>query len=231
MTAAAQGKLLRALQEREIERVGGARAIRVDVRVVAATNVDLWAEVEHHRFRRDLFFRLNVFPIDLPSLRERRDDIPFLADHFCALYSAAHKKSLAGFTQRAMRALVNYDYPGNVRELQNLVERGVILCEAGGLLDVGHLFRRGEQATTSGWTLGAQGRLHRADPEPRQPPIGAASSAAASGATLLEIEQQLCLDALGKVSGNVAAAARLLGLTRPTLEYRLRKWGMLPARG
>ena len=234
MTPAAQGKLLRALQEREIERVGGVRAIRVDVRVVAATNVDLWAEVEHQRFRRDLFFRLNVFPIGLPALRERRDDIPFLADHFCAVYGAAHGKSLAGFTQRAMRALVNYDYPGNVRELQNLVERGAIVAEDGGLVDVGHLFRGGEPAPTPGWTLGAQGRLHRADAGRRSPATRASPAAppmpAPAGATLPEIEQQLCRDALDRAGGNVSGAARLLGLTRPTLEYRLRKWGLLPVR-
>jgi len=231
MTSAAQGKLLRALQEREIERVGGVRALRVDVRVVAATNVDLWTEVEHHRFRRDLFFRLNVFPIDLPALRERRDDIPFLADHFRAAYTAVHKKPLAGFTQRAMRALVNYEYPGNVRELQNLVERGVIAAEAGGLVDVGHLFRRGEQANVAGWTLGARGRLRTADTDRdiRSPGTPPPPTTSPGGATLLEIEQQLCRDALDQASGNVSAAARALGLTRPTLEYRLRKWGLLPA--
>lgn len=231
MTPAAQAKLLRALQEREIERVGGTRAIRMDVRVVAATNVDLWAEVEHRRFRRDLFFRLNVFPIDLPALRERRDDIPFLADHFAQRYGAAHGKALAGFSQRAMRALVDYDYPGNVRELQNLVERAVILAEPGGLIDVGHLFR-GERAALSGWTLSDQGRLHKADRDLPNRPVTSppAASPPIAGTTLLDVEQQLCLDALSRAAGNVAAAARVLGLTRPTLEYRLRKWGKLPAR-
>jgi len=232
MTSVAQGKLLRALQEREIERVGGTHAIRVDVRVIAATNVDLWAEVKHRRFRDDLFFRLNVFPIDLPSLRERRDDIPLLADHFYAVYSAVHKKPAPGFTQRALRALVNYDYPGNVRELQNLIERGVIAAEDGRLVDVGHLFRRGEHATTAGWTLEPRGRLRTADTDRGPLPATPAPLAAAPlGATLLEVEQQLCMDAVDKATGNLSAAARSLGLTRPTLEYRLRKWGMLPVRG
>jgi len=112
----------------------------------------------------------------------------------------------------------------------DLVERGVIVAEDGGLVDVGHLFRGGEQAANAGWTLGARGRLHKARDgrEPRAVP--APPALAPGGATLLELEQRLCRDALDRASGNVSGAARLLGLTRPTLEYRLRKWGMLPVR-
>jgi two-component system, NtrC family, response regulator HydG len=116
LSLVAQGKLLRAIQEGEIERVGGSNAKSVDVRIVAATNVDLRADVKARRFREDLFFRLNVFPIDLPPLRERRDDIPLLMEHLLALYSSRHKRRFTGFTRRAVEALLNYDYAGNVRD-------------------------------------------------------------------------------------------------------------------
>ncbi|WP_126227672.1 sigma-54-dependent Fis family transcriptional regulator [Burkholderia ambifaria] len=235
MSAAAQGKLLRALQEREIERVGGTRGIAVNVRVVAATNVDLWEEVEARRFRRDLFFRLNVFPIDLPALRDRRDDIPFLVEHFLGIYTALHRKQIRGFSQRAMHALLDYDYPGNVRELQNLVERGVICAEPCGLIDTSHVFRQGERALQGAFALGKSGRLSvrerlgegsgesaaEAEPQP--------ATNTGAGKSLPEIERELCREALEASGGNLSEAARRIGLTRATLEYRLRKWGLLPA--
>jgi transcriptional regulator with GAF, ATPase, and Fis domain len=114
---------LRALQEGEIERVGGTKTLLVDVRVVAATNVDLQAEVKAGRFREDLFYRLNVFPIHLPPLRERRDDIPLLMNHFLRREALRHGRAAGGFTQRAVRAMLHYPFPGNIRELQNLIER------------------------------------------------------------------------------------------------------------
>ena len=138
------------MQEREIERVGGTRKLRVDVRVIAASNVDLWPEVQANRFRPDLFYRLNVFPIDLPPLRARRDDVPALLDHFVGVYSTLHNKRVAGFTRAATRALYSYDYPGNVRELQNLVERGVICAGDGGLIDAADIFRPGEETAGHG---------------------------------------------------------------------------------
>ncbi|WP_244571369.1 sigma 54-interacting transcriptional regulator [Mesorhizobium carmichaelinearum] len=135
----AQGKLLRALQERTVERVGGQRSIPVDVRVVAASNVDLAAEVAAGRFRSDLYFRLCVFPITIPPLRERRDDIPLLMAHFLRLYCQRHGRTLSGFTRRATDVLLKYDYPGNIRELQNLIERGVVYADDGGQIDMVHL--------------------------------------------------------------------------------------------
>ena len=223
LSAVAQGKLLRALQEREIERVGGTRVIKVDVRVVAATNVDLRTEVQAGRFRQDLFFRLNVFPIDLPPLRERRDDIPLLMDHFLRIYSREHKVTPRGFTRRAVEALLNYDYPGNVREMQNLVERGVVFAEPDGLIDTLHMFRHGEKLELRSLQISPSGTLTR--------------SAAAVDAdapfttspdmTLPELERRLYVEALAKSQGNIAAAARVVGLSRPALEYRLRKFGLL----
>ena len=149
----AQGKLLRALQEGQIERVGGTRSVAVDVRVVAATNEALREAVRKGAFREDLFFRLNVVPIHLPPLRERRDDIPLLMNHFIHHYRRKHDCDVKGFTQAAVRHLVNYDYPGNIRELQNLVERAVILADAGGLIDVHHLFTGGEVHRSEALTL------------------------------------------------------------------------------
>ncbi|MCA8057367.1 MULTISPECIES: sigma-54-dependent Fis family transcriptional regulator [Burkholderia cepacia complex] len=233
MSASAQGKLLRALQEREIERVGGTRGIAVNVRVVAATNVDLWEEVEARRFRRDLFFRLNVFPIDLPALRDRRDDIPFLVEHFLGIYTALHRKQIRGFSQHAMHALLDYDYPGNVRELQNLVERGVICAESGGLIDVSHVFRYGEKALHGAYALGKSGRLSVRERfgEGRGESAAEAERATntGTGKSLPEIERELCREALEASGGNLSEAARRIGLTRATLEYRLRKWGLLTA--
>jgi DNA-binding NtrC family response regulator len=227
MSLAAQSKLLRALQEREIERVGGTRRQRVDVRVVAASHVDLWTEVQANRFRRDLFYRLNVFPIDLPPLRARRDDIPALLEHFLGHYAALHRRRVRGFSSAAMRALLGHDYQGNVRELQNLVERGVISAGSDTLIETSHIFRAGEQGAGRSFTLGREGRLQPAD--------GAAEATASVGALapglrLVEFERTICRETLEACAGNVSAAARRLGLTRPTLEYRLRKWGIAPSR-
>jgi len=211
-----QGKLLRALQEREIERVGGSRVIPVDVRLVAATNLDLRREVQAGRFREDLFFRLNVFPIELPPLRDRRDDIPLLMDHFLRLYTREYGMAIRGFTRRAVEALLRYDFPGNVRELQNLIERGVIFAEPGGLIDVIHMFRGGEQIESKALQLGPTGTLMPSDN----------ADLARSGLTLKEMERRMYVDALARHEGNVAAAARSIGLSRPALAYRLRKHGL-----
>ena len=156
---AAQGKLLRALQERKTERVGGARTRSVDVRIVAATNVDLAAEVRAGRFRQDLYFRLCVFPIIIPPLRERRDDIPLLIEHFLGLYRERHRKSIPGFTRRAIDALLKYDYPGNIRELQNLIERGVVYCDEGRQIDLTHLMIDAAQLPAVSFALTSEGRL------------------------------------------------------------------------
>jgi DNA-binding NtrC family response regulator len=125
-----QTKLLRVIQEREIRRVGGVEAKAIDVRLLAATNVDLWQEVERGRFREDLYYRLNVITIEMPPLRDRREDIPLLAAHFLGIYAEENNRQVEGFTPQAMDALSDYAWPGNVRELQNAVERAVVLCRA-----------------------------------------------------------------------------------------------------
>ena len=136
----AQAKLLRVLQQGEIERLGGTQVRKVDVRAIVATNVDLKAAVAAGRFRADLMYRLNVYPIRIPPLRERVDDIEPLAAHLLQRFSALHGKSVAGFTDRALDAMRSYAWPGNVRELENLIERGVILASAREPVDVHELF-------------------------------------------------------------------------------------------
>lgn len=232
MSLSAQGKLLRVLQEREIERVGGTRGIPVDVRVVAATNVDLWEEVKAQRFRRDLYFRLNVCPIDLPPLRSRRDDIPVLIDHFLGLYCRQHGKQMPGFTARAMQALLHYDYPGNVRELQNLVERGVIYADEGQLIDLAQVFRPGEAGFAQALAVDKAGSLRKTlDPQQalglRPNGLPATETGVSPRTTLHALrdqEQQVCEKAVKACGGNVSEAARRLGMTRGQLEYRLQKW-------
>jgi DNA-binding NtrC family response regulator/predicted hydrocarbon binding protein len=230
MSPAAQAKLLRVLQNHEIERVGGTRSLRIDVRVVAATNVDLWEEVQAHRFRPDLFYRLNVFPIDLPPLRSRRNDIPLLIDHFTGFYADLHGKRVRGLTRAALETLLNYDYPGNIRELQNLIERGVICAQEGELIDRAHIFCQGETFARLSFVLGDQGRLQSSEASGAEVSPSAeggwASCVSEAGpcASLEAIEQRLCLTTVEACGGNVALAARRLGMTRPTLAYRLRKW-------
>jgi two-component system, NtrC family, response regulator HydG len=225
LTYAAQGKVLRAVQERKIERVGGSRTIPADVRVVAASNVDLAGEVRAGRFRQDLYFRLCVFPIVIPPLRERRDDISLLAEHFLQLFRARHRRNVTGFTRRAMDALLTYDFPGNIRELQNLVERGVVYASDTGLIDINHLFTGFEQSPHIGLQVSDQGRLDSSSSgsgKRDNPP-----SRVKSPDDLKALELSLYAKALEDAHGNVSAAARSLGMSRPTLEYRLKRNGLL----
>ncbi|AVT20130.1 sigma-54-dependent Fis family transcriptional regulator [Paracidovorax avenae] len=227
---AAQGKLLRALQEGEIERVGGTRTLKVDVRVAAATNVDLREAVRAGQFRADLFYRLNVFPIHLPPLRERRDDIPLLMQHFLAHYRERHRRHAPGFTQRAVQALFHYGYPGNIRELQNLIERAVIMVNDGEAIDVHHLFRGGEALPTGVLSLGDDGRPDAGGRLTGGRAAARETAAAPAASTLEEAEATLMADALRRTGGNAAAAARLLGITRATLLYRARRHGLAVGR-
>jgi DNA-binding NtrC family response regulator len=215
----AQAKLLRVLQNSEVERLGATQARRVNVRVVAATNVDLEAAVAAGRFRRDLMYRLNVYPIRIPPLRERVDDIEPLAAHLLQRFASLHDKRVAGFTDRAIDAMRGYPWPGNVRELENLIERGVILAGSGAPVDVGDLFPTlpGRVDTV---TVGAGGALERR----------AAHDAGSlydelqrRDLTLEGMEDALIQEAVARADGNLAAAARALGLTRPQLSYRLQR--------
>ena len=200
---ATQVKLLRVLQEREFERLGGTRTVKVDVRLIAATNRDLREALEQGTFREDLYYRLNVVPIDIPPLRERKEDIPDLVELFITRFNAESRKPIEGITPEAMQILVNYHWPGNVRELQNIVERACALAKVN-MLDAAdiRLDTRAPKAAN-----GAGGFL----PE---------------GMTLEQWEDEMVQEALRRANGNKSQAARLLGLSRNALRYRLSKIGI-----
>ena len=221
----AQGKLLRAIQEGEIERVGDCRTRQVDVRLVAATNVDLRAAVRAGTFRDDLFFRLNVFPIRIPPLRERRDDIPLLMEFFLRKYTERHRKTISGFSPRAVDALLNYDYPGNIRELENMVERAVILAPCDSALRRSHLFSSEDGYRASVMMVGKDGGLTGdAAPEGGDPAVDRViGDILGAGIPLEELEDRLIRQAVDGCGGNLSQAARQLGLSRPQLAYRYRK--------
>lgn len=221
----AQGKLLRALQQGELERVGDTRTRKIDVRVIAATNVNLREAVKAGQFREDLFFRLNVFPILVPPLRERRDDIPLMMNWFLQRLAKKHDKQITGFRERAVDAMFNYDWPGNVRELENMIERAVILAEDGGALDLCHLFTTGEEIDVSSFILKRSGNIALMD-EPVETPSAPASTGPGARPGLAETEVAMLRAAIAEANGNLSLAARVLGISRPTLAYRLRKYGI-----
>ena len=243
LSSGAQGNLLRALQEGEIERLGDTQTRRVDVRVIAATNVDLREEVAAGRFREDLFFRLNVFPIRVIPLRERREDVPLLLMHFLTKYNRIHGRRISGFTQRAVDAVMSYGWPGNIRELENVVERGVILAAESTVIDAPQLFTSGEEFDQPQFGFTRSGELVKTDPSqlltPAPPASGeidrvartvtallSGNDQAGGSASLDDVETVLLRKALERANGNVAAAARLLGITRPQMVYRLKTRGI-----
>lgn len=228
LTYSAQGKVLRALQERKIERVGGSKTISLNVRVVAASNVDLGAEVAAGRFRQDLYFRLCVFPIAIPPLRERRDDIPLLMAHFLGVYCARHGRRLTGFSRRATDALLKYSYPGNIRELQNLIERGVVYADDGSVIDIGHLFSGSELLPPFSIQLTSEGRLGRTPLHADGAHQAEAPQAPSPthGASFADVERATYEAALARAGGNISAAARALRISRAQLDYRLRRLGL-----
>ncbi|AYH44597.1 sigma-54-dependent Fis family transcriptional regulator [Azoarcus sp. DN11] len=216
----AQSKLLRVLQEGEVERLGDDRLRKINVRLVAATNAGLAQLVKEGRFRADLYYRLNAFQINIPALRERRDDISPLAKHFLEKYSAINGKKLLGFTDKAKKALVGYAWPGNIRELQNTVERGVILAPQGGRIEIEHLFLSRSDDEVQELGLDSDGKLDIAGPHAGR----ALCEAVCDGAmTLDEVEAMLLEAAMDKARGNLSWAARMLGITRPQLAYRLKR--------
>jgi DNA-binding NtrC family response regulator len=200
-----QIKLLRVLQEREFERVGGTRAIRVDVRIIVATNVDLRHAVTAGTFREDLYYRLNVMPIAVPPLREHREDIPLLAAHFIRRYAHEFNRRVDGLTPAALAALQEYPWPGNVRELQNAIERLVGLVE-GPLIDLGDL------------------PLDLLLPDPRLRALG--SENVPLNQATEDFERQIALRVLERVRWNVSEAARLLGIHRNSLKGKIARWGV-----
>ncbi len=216
----AQAKLLRVLQEGEIERLGDDKTRRVDVRLVAATNGDLKQLVKEGRFRPDLYYRLNAYQINIPPLRERKEDVGPLARSFLEKYAATNDKKLRGFTDKAKRALLSYSWPGNIREMQNIIERGVILAPNGTRIEVDHLFSSCAEEQPREFGVDSRGALGENSG-------GSAKSlceAVFNGVmTLDEVESMLLETAVDKARGNLSSAARMLGLTRPQLAYRLRR--------
>ncbi len=201
--AAIQVKLLRVLQEREFERLGSNVTRHIDVRVMAATNQDLRAALEQGTFREDLYYRLNVVPINIPPLRERKQDIPFLANHFVQKLAPETGCQVASITDAGMEKLMSYHWPGNVRELENVIERSLVMCTATEL-DAADI------------------KLENA-PRPRPQTD---SHFLPEGMTLDQYEQDLIREALRRADGNKSHAARLLGLTRNALRYRLTQMGL-----
>ena len=227
LSLSSQAKLLRVLQEREVEPIGGARSRPVDTRVIAATNINLREAVAAGAFRDDLFFRLNVFPITIPPLRERRADIPVLMAHLLAIYRQRHGRDVPGFSEDAVSAMLSYDWPGNVRELENIIERGVILGQPGEPLAVHTLFNSGERLHDRRYALTSEGVVQApatAEPE-SDPSADLALQAARSGLPLEEIEHRILLAALTDHTGNRTRAASSLGMTRAQFNYRLGKYG------
>jgi DNA-binding NtrC family response regulator len=202
---AIQVKLLRVLQDREFERLGGTKTHKVDVRLVAATNRDLRAALEEGTFREDLYYRLNVVAIDIPPLRDHKEDIPPLANFFLERYAKESGKPITAITPEAMKRLVDYHWPGNVRELQNIIERGVALA-AGTTLDVADIYLD--------------------DPARRHAPGANAPFTLPPGMSLEQWEDEAIREALRKANGNKSQAARALGLSRNALRYRLSKLGV-----
>jgi DNA-binding NtrC family response regulator len=224
----AQIKLLRAIQEKCIERVGDTTTRQADVRIVAATNVDLREAVREGKFRDDLMFRLNVFPIRIPPLRERRDDIPLLMTYFVDKYAKMHGKRVSGFTPKAIDGLYAYDYPGNIRELENLIERAVILVEADEPIDIGHLFADQEQLPSLMMKLNEAGALQESLANVDTAGMLGDQTSMLDlminrGEGLSDLEEQLIRSAVDRCNGNLAGAARMLGITRPQMEYRVKK--------
>lgn len=223
----AQAKLLRVLQEGEIERLGDQKTRKVNVRLVAATNTDLKQLVKENKFRSDLYYRLNAFQIAIPPLRERKLDISVLAKNFLHKFSAIHGKKLRGFTDKSKRTLLSYSWPGNIRELQNVIERGVILAPNGTRVEVNQMFSSYNEDASLEFGLDVNGSVGI------NGGIGGIRSACGEAGrdlcesvfngimTLDQVEAMLVETAVDKARGNLSAAARLLGLTRRQLSYRL----------
>jgi DNA-binding NtrC family response regulator/predicted hydrocarbon binding protein len=235
LSMTAQGKLLRVIQTGQFEPLGSAVTKTVDVRIVAATNENLHQAMKDGRFREDLFYRINVFPIVVAPLRERRDDIPLLLEHLIRKYSTLHSKQIPGVTARALQVIFNYSWPGNVRELENVIERGVILGDEGQALSYQHLFTVDSSARDyTHMALNELGQIseHRGDADVTQPVSEAESQALSnwadgiverSSATLFDVEDTLVNAAFKAANGNMSRAATLLGITRAQLAYRVKK--------
>ena len=206
MAPALQAKLLRFLEEKAFKRVGGLADIRVDVRVIAATNLNLEEEVKAGKFREDLFYRLQVMPVSLPPLRERQGDIPLLTTYYVDRFNREFRKRIRGLTPPALKLVEQYQWPGNVRELRNAIERAMLLADREWL-------EPGDFTTLTRTVTATQFRLP------------------AEGVNLEELERQLVVQALERAGGNQTQAAQLLGINRDQVRYRMEKFGLQSARG
>ncbi len=206
MPLSTQVKLLRVLQSREYERLGGTETLKADVRLVAATNKNLAAAVANGTFREDLYYRLNVFTITLPALRERKGDIPALAQYFLDKYAREHRRDIRRITSGTLELLASHTWPGNVRELENAIERAVVSC-GGAVVDEFHLPE----------ALRARG------------PVEATEHSTLADA-VERLERRMIGDALRETEGNLARAARALGTTERILRYKAEKYGLTSGR-
>ena len=203
MSPTTQVKLLRVLQEREFEPLGSTKTIRVDIRIIAATNKNLEEEVKEGNFREDLFYRLNVVPIELPPLRRRKEDVPLLARHFLNIYREKTQASIKGFLPKTMDLMIRYDWPGNIRELENAIERAVLLCQ-------------GEYISAEDLPHAVQGAEGEELPRVAVP----------SGMTLKEVAREVIVQTLEETEGNRTQTARILGISRKTLQNKLKEYGI-----
>jgi two-component system NtrC family response regulator len=222
MSLSAQAKFLRVLQEREFQRLGGTRILKTDARIVAATNRDLEKAISVGQFREDLYYRLNVFAIELPSLRDRRDDILPLTEAFLAEFSQRFGRPPAGISREARRILLEHHWPGNVRELRNTLERAAILCE-GGLITPEHLPARIAATRPVAQAAAPMAAATVGAPAPAAPPV---PTSPASGSDIFAVERSMIEQALQHTRFNKSKTARLLGLTRQQLYVRMRKYGL-----
>jgi transcriptional regulator with PAS, ATPase and Fis domain len=207
LSPALQAKFLRVLQDKTFERLGGTGMIAADARIIAATNQDLAKRIAEGKFREDLFYRLHVYPIVLPSLRERKEDILPLAAHFLKKYSREIRKDILGLSQETQSLLYRYRWPGNIRELENIIERAVILC-------------RGTVISAQDLPLCLQEHAYEPSGE------GKALSVLGEGLSLGEVEKRCILQALEQTNYNRLQASKLLGLTRSQLRTRMRRYGL-----
>lgn len=202
MTPLTQAKLLRALQEKEFERVGGTQTLRVDVRMIAATNRDLEKMVASGDFRQDLYYRLSVFPVMLPPLRERKDDIMPLVNHFVDRFSKENQRKILRISSRATNILISYSWPGNIRELENVIQRAVVVCGLEGIIDVQHLPANIQSDS-----------IDEGHPKTLDEAISS-------------LEQRLIIQALNEEDGNMVKAAEKLGITERIMGLRMKKYGL-----
>ncbi|MDH4248017.1 MAG: sigma-54 dependent transcriptional regulator [Deltaproteobacteria bacterium] len=230
-----QAKLLRVLQEHEVDRIGGKEPISVDVRVIATTNRDLFAFVEEGRFREDLYYRLNVIPMRLPPLRERKGDVPLLADHFIRKHAARNNREPAAIAPEAMEVLCHYNWRGNVRELENVMERALLLCggkmvlphhllmnQGGSVAPITHLPAKGDSASDAA-PSGAPGRNGKAEEHPPGRNGGGVLGITV-GMSMREVEKKLIFETLRNTNGNRTQAAKVLSISIRTLRNKLNEY-------